>query len=107
MPTTAPVVTVSPRVGALLTQITETPDLEIALWKILAEFLDLKLQSLQAQIQGFEAKWEMSFDEFSERFVAGTLDGDSYAYDVESDFWAWEKAETLLRHYRGLHAEWM
>jgi hypothetical protein len=39
-------------------------------------------------------------------FVAGSLGDDSYAYDVESAFWAWEKAETLLQYYREMQNEW-
>lgn len=86
--TPTPAVSVSPRMGVLLTKIAETPDLEIALWKVITEFLDLKIRSLQNQIQEFEAKWGMPFEEFSECFVAGSLGDDSYAYDVESVFWA-------------------
>ncbi len=41
----------------------------------------------------------MTFAEFSERGKAGTLGQDPYSYEVESDFWEWEKAETLLKHY--------
>lgn len=44
----------------------------------------------------------MSFAEFAGWCEAGTLDKDPYAYDVESDDWEWEAAETLLRHYQGL-----
>ena len=44
---TSPTVIVSPRVGALLTQVTETPDLETALWKILSEYIDLKTRLLR------------------------------------------------------------
>ena len=100
-------VTVSPRVGALLTQVTETPDLETALWKVLSEYIDLKMKHLRQRIQVLESKWGMAFEEFSERAEAGTLGQDGYAYEVESDFWEWERAETLLRHYEALQARWM
>ncbi len=46
----------------------------------------------------------MTFKKFSERFKAGTLDQDSYDYVVESDFWEWEKTETLLDHYEALQS---
>ena len=107
MSDTAPTITMSPRVGALLTQITETPDLETALWKVLTEHLDLKIRLLRERIQAFESKWGMTFEEFSNRCEAGTLGQDPYAYEIESDFWEWEKAETLLRHYEALPARWM
>ena len=32
---------------------------------------------------------------------------DPYAYEVESDVWDWEKAETLLKHYKALQIRWM
>ncbi len=104
---TRPALSVSPRVGTLLTQITETPDLETALWKVLSEYVDLKIGLLRQRIQAFESKWGRTFEEFSERCEGETPGQDPYAYDVESDFWEWEKAETLLRHYEALQARWM
>lgn len=97
-------ISVSPRIGTLLTQVTQTPDLETALWKILSEYIDLKTDALRDSIRTFESKWGMSFSQFSEHCEAGTLDRNAYDYDVESDFWEWEKAETLLKHYESLHA---
>jgi hypothetical protein len=99
---TSSTITVSPRVGVLLTQITETPDLETALWKVLSDHIDLKTRILRQRIEAFESKWGMTFEEFSARGEAETLGQDSYAYEVESDFWEWEEAETLLRHYEAL-----
>ncbi len=99
-------VTVSPRVGALLTQVTDLPDLEAALWKVLSDYIDLKTESIRAEIRAFESKWGMTFDEFGERCEEGTLEADPYAYDVESDYWEWEAAETLLQHYQSLEARW-
>jgi len=99
-------VTVSPRVGALLTQVTDLPDLEAALWKVLSEYIELKMESIREEIRAFESKWGMKFDEFAERCEEGTLQADPYAYDVESDYWEWEAAETLLQHYERLEARW-
>lgn len=98
---------VSPRVGALLTRITETPDIDTALWKMLGEYVDFKLQALRQQIQTFEKKWGMPFREFAERVETETLGQDPYAYEVESDFWEWEAAETLFEHYASLRPRWM
>ncbi len=97
---------ISPRASALLTQVTETPDLETALWKVLSEYIDLKTANLQAQINHFEEKWGMNFAEFSEKLETGALGKDSYEYSTESDFWEWEKAETLLLHYKALQSQW-
>lgn len=92
---------VSPRVGVLLSQVTETHDLETAIVKVLMEYLDLKIEQLRQQIQQFETKWRMTFQEFS----AQPETPDLYSYKVESDFWEWEEAETLLKHYEKLQAQ--
>jgi hypothetical protein len=49
----------------------------------------------------------MQFEEFAERCEAQTLGQDPYAYEVESNFWEWEKATTLLQYYEALQARWM
>jgi hypothetical protein len=49
----------------------------------------------------------MTFEEFSQRCQDGSLGRDPYAYEVESDFWDWEKATTLLQHYEVLQKRWM
>ena len=99
---TASKIEVSPRLGALLTQVAEVHNLEAALWKVLSEYIDLKIARIQQQIQEFESKWDMTFVEFAERCEAGTLDEDSHSYEVESDYWEWEAAVTLLQHYERL-----
>jgi hypothetical protein len=107
MSNTSPTITLSPRVGALLTQVTETPDLETALWKVLTEYIDLKTKLLRQSIKAFESKWGMAFKEFAKRCEEGTLEKDPYAYEVERDYWEWEKAETLFHHYEAFQARWM
>ena len=99
-------VSLPPELGVLLTEITDMPDMRAALRKILAEYLDLKLEMLDAQIKHFETKWGMSFADFSEKCAKGQLDEDAYTYDVEKDFWAWEEAVTLKKHYESLPVPW-
>lgn len=103
--TTAP--TISPRAGLLLTQLTKTADFDVALWKLLMDYLELKLQTLAAEDAVFAQKWGMSFAEFQRRLETNALEQDAYAYAVEQDFWAWEKTETLRQYYEGLRARWM
>ena len=92
-------ITLSPRLGEALMKLAQTPDLEAALWKVLSEYAELKIKSLKEEIERFERKWKMSFDEFSKRCEEGTIEADVYSWEVESDFWEWEKAVTLLSHY--------
>ena len=102
-----PTLAISPRAGVLLTQIAETPDMETALWKVLVDYVDLKMRQIEQEIQSFESKWGMTFEEFVERGAAGALDQDSFSYEVESDFWEWEKTKTLYQHYKALQIRWM
>ena len=97
---------IAPRAGLLLTQVTETPDFDIALWKLLFDYLDLKIQALSTQSQTFEQKWGMTFAAFQERMALNTLEQDAYSFAVEQDFWEWEKTETLRQYYEGLRAQW-
>ena len=100
-------IALSPRAGALLAELTKTPDLDTALWKVLLEYMELKIGHLKQQIRAFEAKWGMGFEAFSRRTKSGGLNSGAYTYEIERDFWEWEKAETLLRHYEALQTRWM
>lgn len=90
----------SPRIGELLLQATQSQDLEEALCKILREYLDLKLASLSADISRLEGKWGCPFAQFREKTKA------EYSYEVEGDFWEWERLETLRSHYQALREQW-
>jgi len=94
--------TLSPRLGELLTRATQTPDLETALWKVLSEYVDLKVAALTEANQRFEQKWKAPFAEFARRSRDNTLGQDPYSLEVERDFWEWEQTLTLLEHYKAL-----
>ncbi len=100
-------VSVSPQLGALLTDLTEIPDVGMAMWKVLSEYLELKCAALEERIAAFEAKWGMSFEQFSQKCAEGTLTEDPYSYEVEKDFWEWEQAISLHHHYNSLRLQWM
>ncbi len=104
---TASVVSMPPQLGGLLTELTEIPDIGIALRKVLSEYLELKCWALEERIAAFEAKWGMSFEEFSRKCAEETLAEDAYSYAVEKDFWEWEQAVTLQSHYKSLRLQWM
>lgn len=101
-----PRVSLPPQLGVLLTELTDIPDMDVALRRILSEYIDLKLKALDAQIAHFEAKWGMTFVEFSRKCAEGQLDKDAYSYEVEKDFWEWEEAVTLKKHYASVSVPW-
>ena len=104
---TASVVSMPPQLGGLLTELAEVPDIGLALRRVLSEYLELKSKALEERIAAFEAKWDMSFDEFSRKCAEGTLAEDAYSYEVEKDFWEWEQAITLQNHHESLRLQWM
>jgi len=92
--------TLSPQVGELLLKATHSQDLDEALHKVLRDYLDLKLNSLSAEISRLEEKWGGPFAEFKEKTK------DKYTYEVEKTFWEWEQLETLKSHYQALRERW-
>lgn len=98
---------ISPSLGILLTRIADTPDLDTALRKVLADYLVLKIVALRDKVRSFEGKWGMPFADFAEASRTGNLAMDPYSFDVESEFWEWEAAQTLLEHYEELRGQWM
>ena len=97
---------VSPRISVLLSQVTEAPNAESAMWQVLTEYLDLKTHALRERIDQHEARWGMSFAAFSERLKADPADPENFSYATENAYWDWEEAETLLKHYESLRARW-
>jgi len=55
-----------------------------------------RVVDLLRRIDGFESKWAMTFAEFANACQSDTLGQDSCSYEVESDYWEWEAAVTLL-----------
>lgn len=96
-----------PELGALLTRLAETPDLETALRKVLADYIALKQQEHLETIARLETKWGMDFQEFSRRIEEDSLEPSAFSYEAESDYWEWEKAVTLVENYTSLRASWM
>jgi hypothetical protein len=106
MNTITPTPTISPRAGLLLTQLAKSSDFDAALWKLLLDYLDLKVQALELERAALEAKWGMSFGEFQRKIEDNSLGEDVYAFSVEQDYWQWEKNETLRQYYEELRARW-
>jgi hypothetical protein len=99
--------TLSPKLGEILIKATQTTDLEAALRKVLREYFVLKLKELNKELEGFEAKWNMPFDQFKEKCEKREIDEDMFSYDVEKTFWDWERIDTLKKHYETLSSQWI
>jgi hypothetical protein len=99
--------TLSPKLGEFLIKVTQTTDLEAALRQVLGEYFVLKLKELNKELERFEAKWNMPFDQFKEKCRKREIDKDVFSYEVEKDFWDWERVETLKKHYEAVRSQWM
>jgi hypothetical protein len=98
---------ISPKVGEFLIKTTGSKDIDDAFSRVLLEYLELKLKYLVEIINDFQKKWEMNFDEFKKRSKEGMLKKDVYSFDTERDFWQWEEAETLKKHYDEMKKQWI
>ena len=97
----------SPKLGEILVRTTHSKDIDDALHKVFSEYLELKVTKLREIISGFQKKWDMTFEEFKRHFKEGTLRENTYSFDTEKDFWQWEEAETLEKHYEEIKAQWI
>ncbi|MFN8490951.1 MAG: hypothetical protein U0350_25380 [Caldilineaceae bacterium] len=102
-----PEMVVPSKMGMMLTELADTADLEAALRQVITDYLHLKLSILREQVHGFQKKWGMTFAQFADACEHNGLSVDAYAYSVESDFWEWEEAQTLLAHYEALYQRWL
>ncbi len=97
---------ISPKLGEFLIKVTHSKDIDDAFRRVFSDYLELKIASFTETIESFRKKWGMEFDEFQKRFREGTLKKDTYAFDTEQDFWGWEEAETLKKHYETQAKKW-
>ena len=97
---------ISPKLGEFLVKATRSKDIDDAFRRVFSDYLALKIASLAETSESFKRKWGMDFDEFQRDFKDGALKKDTYAFETERDFWEWEEAETLKRHYKTLAEQW-
>ena len=99
--------TISPKLGEFLIKTTKAKDMDDAFHKMFREYLELKVRYLNETIDTFQHKWGMDFSGFKNKLKKDELARDTHSYEVEKDFWEWEEAETLKKHYENLQSEWM
>lgn len=97
----------SAKLSEALVKATYANDLNEAFNRVFTDYLNLKLNQLEQTIDGFRAKWKMSFDEFKTGVKENTLGENPYSFETENDFWQWEEAETLKDHYSTIQNQWM
>lgn len=97
----------SPKLSEILVKSTHARDIDDALNRVISEYLDLKLSSLDKRIDEFKRKWNMDFEHFKSNLKNQTLKVNSFSYNVEYDYWEWEEVETLKQHYNTIKEQWI
>ena len=77
----------------MLRQLTGESRPDVALGLALRDLVRLRLEAAQQVIAGFEARYQLSFEQFETQWKAGQIK-EAYSYPVEQDYWAWEAAAT-------------
>lgn len=77
----------------ILTDLTGEARLDVALHLATKELVLLKLKQTGEQVEQFEQRYQMDFDQFKQAWDENQI-ADKHAYEVERDFWEWEAAMT-------------
>lgn len=84
-------VSLSNPVYEVLRQLTRQEKVDVALSVALRDYLQLKKQNVEHEIESFQKKYGMTFPEFEQACKEGRIK-DPFSYEVEKDNWAWEAA---------------
>ena len=95
-----------PRIAANLAKVVRESRPDIALEKLIKDYLDVKLEILAMKVENYRSKYSMSFEDFSRACSDGTLSNDPYSLEVEDDFRDWESLKSLIAYYSELNKEW-
>ncbi|MHA1168666.1 MAG: hypothetical protein ACTSP4_09090 [Candidatus Hodarchaeales archaeon] len=95
-----------PRIAANLAKVVRETRPDIALEKLIKDYLDVKLEILAIKVDNYRSKYSMSFEDFSRACSEGTLAADPYSHEVEEDFRDWESLKSLIAYYSELNREW-
>ncbi len=80
---------VSPRTARLLKDITGETNLDAAVLTTLADALEHRMRSIEDDLETYQERYGMSFDEFREAWGAGEVE-EKHSLDVERDYREWE-----------------
>ena len=97
----------SAKLSEALVKTTQTKDIEDAFNKVFTEYLKLKLEQLQHKIRKYEDKFDCSFEDFIKKAKKKSFKKEIYSFEMEKDYWEWEEAVTLRKHYLNIKNSWM
>ncbi|QGA80932.1 hypothetical protein [Candidatus Nanohalobium constans] len=80
---------VSGDTAKLLKDVTGESRVDSAVRSTVRDAMIYRLGKVEDQIEGFEEKYGMSFEEFEDEWEDNNID-DKHSHEVEKDFWEWE-----------------
>jgi hypothetical protein len=72
-----------------LTELTGEPRFDVALLIALRDAIEHRLEKISANIQTYEQKYNMTFEQFQARGEEKDI-SDQFSYEVEGDYLEWE-----------------
>ncbi len=80
---------VASNLAKVLMDLTGETHLDIAIKETIKDALEHRLEKLNLEIQKYEDKYKMTFEEFDKKFRREKI-ANQYSYEVESDYLDWE-----------------
>jgi predicted DNA-binding protein YlxM (UPF0122 family) len=94
---------VSVNISKVLMDLTGEPRTEIAIFEILKDAVEHRIEKIETELKRFEERYNMTFEEFKKKFSKDEIP-ESYSYDVEIDFLEWEGFISRISKYKSLLA---
>lgn len=95
------------KIGNILLELTSTSDLDSALLSAMKDVIDHRIEKCEQEINAFETKYKMKFEDFKEKWNNNELLGNKYSYEIEKDYWEWEAAVSRREHLGKIADEWL
>lgn len=91
--------TLAMNISKTLMEVTGEPRVEMAIYGLLKDAIEHRIEKLETEIQKHEERYSMTFKDFTEKFHKDGIP-DSYGYNVETDYLEWEGLISRLNKYR-------
>lgn len=85
-----------------LRDLTGEPRPDVALLLVLRDAVTYRLEQIEAELDVFDAKYGMSFDEYRQRWESEDRDED-YRWEAEQDYLEWEALVTRKRRLEDVY----
>ena len=93
--------TLAVNISKTLLEITGEPRAEIAIYGLMKDAIEHRIEKIDCELKKMEGKYHMTFSEFSGKFHKDEIPN-SYSHDIEADFLEWEGLISRMSKYKSL-----